>query len=83
MRHLSLVLIASLAVAPGCNLVAIPPAVGAGGGALVGAGRNLAGHHTSVVKHAFVGLVAGIVFDVIAALVIVESLNGLTFGPSD
>jgi hypothetical protein len=78
MRLIPLVLIASLAFAPGCSSLAImaaaPPAIGAGGGALIGAEKS---HHTqaSIARHAVIGALLGAVVDVVATIWLTHVLN--------
>lgn len=69
MRLISLAVIASLATAPGCALLAIPPAIGAAGGAAVAGAENQGGHHASVAGHAVAGAVVGLVVDALMVAV--------------
>jgi hypothetical protein len=74
MRVVSLILIASLAVAPGC--LAVPPLVGATGGALVAAVQNDGGdQHASVAGHALVGGLVGLVVDAMVIVITIATFS--------
>jgi hypothetical protein len=77
MRIISLVLIASLAFAPGCATIAIaaatPPAIGIAGGSVIGVARNHAGAHVSVAHHAWVGAIIGAAVDVVLVALAIRS----------
>jgi hypothetical protein len=58
MRMTSLAIVASLAVAPGC-ILAVPPIIGAGGGAILAGIEHAAGADPSVGAHLAVGTCSG------------------------
>jgi hypothetical protein len=80
MRLVSLALMASLAVAPGC--LAVPPLVGATGGALVAAVRNGGGDQdVSVAGHAVIGGLAGLVVDAIVIVTLIVTVDAIFAHP--
>lgn len=76
MRLVSLAVITSLAIAPGCVFYATPPLVGAAGGVLVAGARNIGDDHHSYAKHALVGTVLGIAFDAVMIVLFASALDG-------
>jgi hypothetical protein len=82
-RLTTLVVIASLTTAPGCLVLAIPPAVGAGAGAAIGLSAHHGNKRSSVTGYALGGLAAGVILDAIFIAIAVSSLDHATFGPTD
>jgi hypothetical protein len=69
--------LASLWLASGCAAaeLVVPPATGAGIGALVGRDRRNHGSEVSVANHAVLGAVLGVLVDAVAIAIIVNQEN--------
>ena len=79
MRLVSVALIASLTLAPGCLYLAAPPAVGATIGGISAAAADRPGHRTSVGNRAIVGGLIGLAIDTIAIIWLVSALSDFRF----
>lgn len=69
MRLVSLAVIASLAVAPGCAALAVPPIMGATSGIIIGSSSN----HGAV--GAAVGTAIGLLADVVVAVAVLSIVD--------
>jgi hypothetical protein len=76
MRLVSLAVLTSLVIGPGCLFYATPPVVGAVSGVLVAGARNLSDDHHSYAKHALVGTVLGIALDAFMFALLLNDLDG-------
>lgn len=75
MRLLPLVMIAALSLAPGCAVLVVPPAIGAGGGLLVAGAEQASGGRPSFATHTVIGVVAGLVVDALLVAVAINSFD--------
>jgi hypothetical protein len=75
MRSVVVAILAVLAIAPGCLVLAVPPVAGAGTGVLIAASRDGSGEDVSVFNHMLVGGLIGVAIDVVVSFALIESLR--------
>ena len=73
MRLVSLAVVASLALAPGCAVLAVPPFVGATIGAII-ADNSPPARHASAGDHAVAGGLIGLAIDVLLVLYVITNV---------